>query len=851
MSDEEGGQQTVPVGSVEAAVAQLQETAALARNLAGAPSTGLGSGETLRVVVQSLDAAIESLGGFLEDRRQEVERTARRLSGELDGPVPGARSPVERFLGHALRVAMVGLFSWDVGTERAWYSEEWKRLLGWAGPEVGSGLEEWHGRIHPADLPGSRDALRELAEGRREVSERRFRMRHRDGGWRWIHSRSTAVLDPTGRCRRIVGSHVDVTELMEARAAEAAARQDREALDAILRREHEMTPLACVLMAPDTTVLEWNPAAERIFGWKADEAIGRKGTELQVPPEGADSLARRVARVLGGVSPGPVVEGCVRRDGGRVLCEWHDSAILDASGAPVAFLGMGRDVTAEEQARTALSASEERLRLLLDRLPVAMAVSRRDGSVERMNASSAALFGWTLEELPTIRDWVRRTIPEPAARRAAVAAAMAHWRAAVEGGAREPAVLEVTTRDGARRSIAFACVVIDDLDVWTFTDLTGILRLEAESARLGRIVESALEEVYVVDAASLRILNANRGARDNLGYTAEEILGLRMGDISPDLAVEELERRLAPLRDGVTAFVRYEAMHRRKTGTFYPVEGNVQLVMDGGAPLFVSIASDVSERRLAEERLRGLALELEERVRARTASLEEANLELESFAYSVAHDLRAPLRAMDGFGQILLEEQSDRLDDEGRRLLGRVREGARRMGHLVDDLLRLSRVSRAEMTWEDVDLSAVAKEIGAELAEAEPGRRVVLTVAPGIGVRGDHALIRILVENLLRNAWKFTARLAEAHVEVGRAAAGPHGAIVFRDDGVGFDPAHAGQLFRPFHRLHRPDEFEGTGIGLAVVDRIARRHGGWVAAEGSPGRGATFTLCLPGWESAP
>lgn len=167
------------------------------------------------------------------------------------------------------------------------------------------------------------------------------------------------------------------------------------------------------------------------------------------------------------------------------------------------------------------------------------------------------------------------------------------------------------------------------------------------------------------------------------------------------------------------------------------------------------------------------------------------------------------------------------------------------MGRLVDDLLRLSRLSRVELRREEVDVSALAEQIGSELAEAEPGRIVRLEVAPGLRARGDRALLQVLLANLLRNAWKFTARREEAHVAVGRVVGGDGEGIFVKDDGAGFDPAYAGHLFRPFHRLHAPEEFEGTGIGLALVDLIVRRHGGRVEAEGEPEKGATFRFFLP------
>jgi signal transduction histidine kinase len=233
-------------------------------------------------------------------------------------------------------------------------------------------------------------------------------------------------------------------------------------------------------------------------------------------------------------------------------------------------------------------------------------------------------------------------------------------------------------------------------------------------------------------------------------------------------------------------------------------------------------------------------------VEAHARELEAANKDLEAFSYSVSHDLRAPLRAIDGFSQALLEDHAAALDERGREHLGRVRAAAQRMGELIDDLLQLSRVSRAELVRAPVDLGALAREVAAELAQREPGRSVSLAIGEGLRAEADRRLARIVLENLLGNAWKFTARRAAARIEVGAGAAADGAPTFFvRDDGAGFDPRYAHKLFAPFQRLHGAAEFPGTGIGLAIVQRIVDRHGGRAWAEGEPGRGAVFWFTLP------
>ncbi|MBI3897379.1 MAG: HAMP domain-containing protein [Gammaproteobacteria bacterium] len=272
-------------------------------------------------------------------------------------------------------------------------------------------------------------------------------------------------------------------------------------------------------------------------------------------------------------------------------------------------------------------------------------------------------------------------------------------------------------------------------------------------------------------------------------------------------------------------------------------DGEIGVLVDGFNNMLEEIGQNRTELERTRDELRQFNADLEQRVAERTAQLETANKELESFSYSVSHDLRAPLRAIDGFSRILLDEHSATLNADGRDSLERVRRGAQRMGLLIDDLLKLARVTRAEPTREPVDLSALAQDIVQTLQAQDPQRQVRFVLAPNLKVQGDPRLLRIALENLLGNAWKFTGTRPEAQVELGVQSNTPTVYFV-RDNGAGFDMNYAGKLFTPFQRLHAAHEFPGTGIGLATVQRVMRKHGGRIWAEGTVDRGATFYFTL-------
>jgi PAS domain S-box-containing protein len=371
---------------------------------------------------------------------------------------------------------------------------------------------------------------------------------------------------------------------------------------------------------------------------------------------------------------------------------------------------------------------------------------------------------------------------------------------------------------------------------------SSVRALDASAATLRGLLESAPDGIIIADASgTIALVNAQ--AQAMFGYGEAELIGRPLEDLLPDeLRDRHREHRHRYMANPTTRpmGIGLRLSGRRRDGTAFPVEISLSPLKTPEGVLVTSVIRDVTQRRRIEEQVRTLNDDLARRV----AELAAVNHELEAFSYSVSHDLRAPLRGIDGFSQALIEEHAGQLDATALDYLRRIRAATRRMGELIDDLLALARVTRREMRHDEVDLSALAGSVMAELTRAQPERSVEVRIEPGLCARGDPALLRLALENLLGNAWKFTARAAAPRIEVGAEGDGEGRAYYVRDNGVGFDMAYAAKLFGAFQRLHGPTEFPGTGVGLATVQRIVHRHGGRLWARGEVGRGATFFFTL-------
>jgi PAS domain S-box-containing protein len=336
----------------------------------------------------------------------------------------------------------------------------------------------------------------------------------------------------------------------------------------------------------------------------------------------------------------------------------------------------------------------------------------------------------------------------------------------------------------------------------------------------------------------------------------------RLFDLSPDQFDGDssvvLETRFCPedraraeegmaraLQTGVISPADYRVVWSDGSEHVLHGEGTTEYAPDGTPVAITGYFRDVTEERRTAEALAHFNDVLEEQVLQRTSQLEAANLELEAFVYSASHDLRAPLRAIDGFSQMIAEDASDRLDTDDLEHLQRVRTAARRMALLIDHLIGLSRTARQDMLRGTVDLSAMAESVLADLHEAQPARRVTVVVEPRMTTSADASLLHVILTNLLANAWKFTSHNGIACIQVGACDVDGERAFFVRDDGVGFDPEQATHLFGAFQRYHSADQFEGDGIGLATVQRLVARHDGRVWAESAVGEGATFFFTLP------
>jgi PAS domain S-box-containing protein len=781
--------------------------------------------------------------------RAGIVRGFARLCGAmLDRITDSARSPrplqgSEERLRQAARVAHIGIFDHDQIADTIYWSPEQREIYGLS-PHEPVTLQVYLEHVFPGDLDRIGAAV---ARAHDPAGDGLFDIEHRivraDGSVRWLETRARTFFEGEGPARRpvrTVGAVLDVTE-----------RRNVEETRALLAAVVETTSDAIIVTRPQMEIVSWNSGAERMFGWAAAEAVGRSHS-LIVPPELQREPQRNTQLLEKGEAPPTFETVRLTRDGRRLNVQVSISGIYDENGELKLVAGIFRDVTE----RKLFEEERARLAAIVENSSDAIVGRTLDGVVRSWNAAAERLFGYRAAEI--IGKDIGVIVPPD--RREEVEQKRAQLAQGKPGPSYDTVRL---AKDGRRIEVsATQSPIRNEKGELTgvsliFRDITE--RKEAEEAlhlseqRFRALVELSSDWYWQTDEEH-RFIFREGAVLQRMGIPPEADYGIR-----------RWEMKFVNMSDADWARHR-EVLERREEfrdllfGRVTP-SGRVFWATISGKPLYDPAGEfigyhgtgrDVTAQVLAEQalreseaQLRRLNEDLERKVAERTAELAASNKELEAFAYSVSHDLRAPLRAIDGFCRVLFEDYGAKLDTEALGYLDRVRNAVQRMGGLIDDMLQLSRVARVEMRPEAVDLSRLAQEILAQLQAAAPERRVEVLIGSALSARGDPRLLGIALNNLLENAWKYTSKTADARIEFTAAADDGERVFCVKDNGAGFDMQYADKLFGAFQRLHSEREFPGTGVGLATVARIVHRHGGRVWATGEPRKGASFFFALP------
>ncbi len=700
---------------------------------------------------------------------------------------------------------------------------------------------------HVDDLGAMEQRIAAMLAGEEFAPLAHRRLLHRDGHVVWTELSARLLHDEEHKPLYFLVVVQDITARL---ASERALLESEERF----RSAFDDSPIAMALTAPSGRLQRANAAFGAMLG-RGSEALSERNYRELTHPDDRELSTRAASAMIAGKGDSMRFEKrYLKSDGSIVRADVSVRLLRDSARQPLYFVTIAQDITARRAAEEALRDSQAKLQVAIESTQIGLWDWHVASGAVQYSKEWKSLLGYSANEVgDSFDEFERLTLPEDrAANRAALAAFMKH---PVGYLAEE---FRMRHRDGSIRWILSRGAAIELGEDGRPRRLVGVHIDITERRRSEEDLHDALERFELASRATNDVV-WEWDLRANTIWWSEglaSVLGYPNGEISTSadwwrerVHPDELER----VSEGANAAVRegrsrwHETYRfRNAAGDYLEVDDRGFLVLDdsGTARRMVGAMTDVSARRRAEREVQRANEMLEQRVRERTFELETANRELESFSYSVSHDLRAPLRAISGFSRILGEQHAGQLDAEGLRLLGVVRNNTQRMGQLVDDLLAFSRVSRQELRRVQVDMTALAEAAWREATADDHGPPVELRLEPLPAIRGDLSLLRQVWLNLLTNALKFSVPRPRRLVEVSGRIEDGTAVYTVNDNGVGFDMAYADKLFGVFQRLHGRDEFEGTGVGLALVQRIVQRHGGSVSGVGSPGVGATFSFRL-------
>jgi len=748
----------------------------------------------------------------------------------------------EQQLAEAQRLAHLGSWEWNVGADALTASAELCRIFGVSPDELDATYGGILKMVHPDDRDEYEKVIQVALAGQTSY-DGYHRIIRPDGTVRTLHSRGEAAADDTGKTAWLIGACQDVTE--HAQAVEAL-------------RESEERYRSLVELAPDAIIIQRkgrflyaNEAALRLYGAATFELLRGKDVIELIHPDERDAVRTRIRMALNGERVPSREFRMLTLDGREVPVEATGTLITFEGRAAV--LSIIRDISARKRAEQEREQVLVQLDAVLNSIHEGVVIADLEGNLLTMNPAALALHEYESA------DQVRRQLLElqdtfDLFDLAGKPLAFEQWPMARVLCAERFVDYEVRVRrkDTGKSWIgSYSGTPVYNasgdiiLAVITLRDITARKQAEEELRHSEERYRSLYNETPVmlhsIDHDG-RLISVSDYWLDTLGYGRSEVLGRRTTEF-----LTEQSRRFATevvlpefFRTGSCTDVPYQIVKKNGETMDVLLSAIAERDSEGKVARSLAVMIDVTDRRRAEEEIEQLNTDLA----SRAAELEAANRELLAFSYSVSHDLRRPLTTINGYCQIIREMCDRNLDEQCRGYLREIYDGTMRMNQLIDALLRFSSLTRVELHRETVDLSGMAQAVAAELRLAEPERRVSFRIAQGITVTGDSDLLRVVVENLLGNAWKYTGRQEEGSIEFDVTEIDGKPACFVRDNGAGFAMEEAGKLFHPFQRLSGAADFKGHGIGLATVERIIKRHGGRVWAEGEPGKGATFYFTL-------